>query len=402
MTTARIELPPKLVPVFSKPARYRGAYGGRGSGKSFSFAKMLAVRGYAEPLRILCGREIQNSIKDSSQHEVIKAIESEPFLAAHYTYGESFIRGANGTEFLFKGLRHNYQQIKSTSGVNICWVEEAEHVSEPSWEVLVPTIREPGSEIWLTWNPESADSATHRRFIARPPKNARIVKLNWRDNPWFPEELEAERLTDLDRDPERYQHIWEGETITRTDAQIFADKWWVREFEPEPKKWDGPYFGLDFGFSNDPLAAVKCWIHDDRLYVEHEAGKTSLELDDTPDYLRDRVPGLIENKVRADNARPECISHLKRNGIPKIEAAPKWPKSVEEGIIFLRNFKEIVLHPRCKATATECRLYSYKVDRLSGDVTSDIIDANNHYIDAIRYALSPIIRQSKRKKAGVW
>ncbi|TQE93018.1 MAG: PBSX family phage terminase large subunit [Spiribacter salinus] len=401
MATAQIKLPPKLVPVFTNPARYRGAYGGRGSGKSFSFAKMLAVRGYAEPLRILCGREIQNSIKDSSQQEVIRAIESEPFLNAHYSYGESFIRGANGTEFLFKGLRHNYQQIKSTSGINICWVEEAEHVSEASWEVLIPTVREPGSEIWLTWNPESEDSATHRRFIKSPPSDSRIVKLNWRDNPWFPDELEYERQRDQERDPDRYQHIWEGETITRTEAQILGGKWAVREFEPDERKWDGPYYGLDFGFSNDPLAAVKCWVHDERLYIEHEAGKVNLELDDTPDYLRERVPGLVSDKVRADNARPECISHLKRHGMPGIQAAPKWQKSVEEGITFLRNFREIVIHPRCRQTQTECRLYSYKVDRLSGDVTSVIIDANNHFIDAIRYALSPIIKHN-RKRAGVW
>ena len=132
MTTARVELPPKLIPVFTGPARYRGAYGGRGSGKSFGFALMTAIRGYAEPLRILCARELQNSLKDSVHAEVAAAIRSYPWLAEHYEIGESYIRGKNGTEYLFKGLRLNYQQIKSTSGVDICWVEEAETVSEQS------------------------------------------------------------------------------------------------------------------------------------------------------------------------------------------------------------------------------------------------------------------------------
>jgi phage terminase large subunit len=176
---ATVQIPNKLIQVFSGKSRYRGAYGGRGSGKSFTFAKMLLIRGLSEPMRILACREYQNSIKESSQAEIIRAIDSEPWLQAAYEYGEGFIRGKNGTEFLFKGLRHNYQSIKSMAGIGICWVEEAETVSEESWRVLIPTIREPGSEIWLTWNPEREDSPTRQRFIVNQPAGAKIAEISW-------------------------------------------------------------------------------------------------------------------------------------------------------------------------------------------------------------------------------
>ena len=390
MTTARVELPPKLIPVFSGPARYRGAYGGRGSGKSFSFALMTAVRGYAEPLRILCCRELQNSIKDSVHAELVAAIEAYPWLNDHYEIGETFIRGRNGTEFVFKGLRHNYQQIKSTSGINICWVEEAETVSEQSWKNLIPTIRAPGSEIWLTWNPEDEESPTNQRFVVDPPPGAKIERLNYCDNPWFPPELEQERLNDLKRDPDFYAHVWEGKCVTRTDSQILAGKWRIDEFEPGAD-WDGPYYGLDFGFSVDPTAGVKCWVSDSTLYVEHEAVKVGLEVDDTPAFLIERIPGIDEHTVRADSARPESISYCKRHGLTRMIGVKKGKGSVEDGIQHLRSYKRIVVHPRCEEVARECRLYSYKIDRLSGDILPVPVDANNHCIDAIRYALQPLI-----------
>lgn len=407
MTTARVELPPKLIPVFVGAARYRGAYGGRGSGKSRGFALMAAIRGYAESLRILCARELQNSLKDSVHAEVVAAIHSEdengnllyPWLADFYEIGESFIRGKNGTEFLFKGLRHNYQQIKSTSGVNICWVEEAETVSEQSWKNLAPTIRAPGSEIWLTWNPESEDSPTHKRFVLDPPANSKIVRLNYNDNPWFPPELEEERKNDLRRDPDYYAHIWEGECVTRTDAQILAGKWEIQDFEPG-EDWDGPYFGLDFGFANDPTAATKSWIHDDCLFIEYEGGDVGLELDDTPVFLRERLPGITQHTVRADNARPESISFLKRHGLPRVISVKKGKGSVESGIQHLRSYRKIIIHSRCEETAREARLYSYKVDRLTGDVLPVIVDLNNHYIDSVRYALEPLISQGMSGMPG--
>ncbi len=405
---AQIYLPKKIAWIHAKPSRYKGAWGGRGSGKSLNFAQMAALRGTQKPIRILCARELQNSIKDSVHHEVVNAIEASPYLDARYECGVSYIRGKNGTEFLFKGLRQNYRDIKSTSGVSICWVEEAETVAEESWRVLTPTIRAPGSEIWLTWNPESEDSATHNRYILNPPDDFRVSRVNYQDNPWFPPELEQERLRDLKLDPDMYQHVWEGECITRSDAQVMSGKWIIDEFK-EPinanneRLYDGPYYGSDFGFSQDPTTLIRCYIYSNKLFITHDTSNLhgreieagiGVDSNEIVRKLYSRIPEFDKHKIRADCARPETISYLRKENGLDIIGADKWKGSVEDGISFLRSFDEIVIHPRCRGVAREMRLYSYKIDRLSGDVMRDIVDANNHYIDALRYALDPMI-QSK-------
>ena len=404
MTTARIEVPPKLAPVFQQPRgtyRYRCAYGGRGSGKSRTFALMAAVFGYAEPLRILCTRELQVSIRESMYAELRSAIQSVDWLRDHYEIGESYIRGRNGTEFLFRGLRHNMTAIKSMANVDLCVVEEAEDVPEQSWLDLLPTIRGHGSEVWVVWNPRMDGSPVDQRFIKDPPKDAAIVELNYSDNPWFPDVLEGQRKHDQERmDPATYAHVWEGAYLENSDAQVLHGKVRVAEFEPG-RDWDGPYYGLDYGFSQDPTAATEAYIHDDRLWVRREAGGVGVELDDTPGLLKKAMPGIERYVVRADNARPESTSHIKRHGIPRAESAAKWHGSVEDGIQHLRSYAEIVVHPECPETIKETRLYSYKVDRHTSDVLPQVVDANNHYIDSIRYALSPLIRRN-RKTAGVW
>lgn len=214
MSTVKIELPPKLLPVFAKARgelRYRGAFGGRGSGKSFSFAKMAAIWGYVEPLRILCTRELQNSIKESFHAEVKNAISSESWLESSYDIGVDYIRGNNGTEFIFKGLRHNSSSIKSLAQIDLCIIEEAEDVPEESWQALEPTIRAPKSEIWVIWNPKRPASPTAKRFRQVMPPRSAVVEMNYRDNPWFPIELEEQRLHQKETlDDDVYAHIWEG------------------------------------------------------------------------------------------------------------------------------------------------------------------------------------------------
>ena len=389
--TVQVHIPPKLIPVFGNKYRYRGAYGGRGSGKSFNFAKMLCVRGYQSPIKILCARELQNSIKDSVHSEIVSAIDSEPWLAANYEYGESYIRGKNGTAFIFKGLRHNAKEIKSTADIDICWVEEAEAVSEASWSVLVPTIRKTGSEIWLTWNPEDSESATNRRFIINPPEDCSIIEMNYCDNPWFPLELEAERVHDLKHRPETYGHIWDGECLEITEAQIFKGKFVVEDFETDGA-CEGPYQGVDFGFARDPTTAVQCYIRGRELLIRRDCGKVGLELDDTADFIKGHIPAFERYESRADSARPESISYLKRHGLHRMTGVKKWQGSVEDGIQFMKSFDRIVIHPSCEGTAKECRHYSYKVDKNSGDILPVIVDAWNHYIDAVRYALAPMIK----------
>lgn len=399
MSKATVELPPNLVSLFTPKRgemRYRAAKGGRGSGKSFTFALMAAIWGYAEPLRILATRELQVSIKESFHAEVKNAIESLPWLAAHYEIGESFIRGANGTEFIFKGLRHNISSIKSMAQVDLCIVEEAEDVPESSWRDLLPTIRAPKSEIWVIWNPRLDGSPVDKRLVKSMPPKTQVVTLNYGDNPWFPEVLDAQRRYDQSSmDPALYAHIWEGAYLTNSNAQVLAGKVRVEEFTPAPE-WNGPYLGADWGFAQDPTTAVKCWIHERRLYIEHEAYKVGLEIDQTADYLKGRIPGIENYTIRADSARPETISYLKRHGLPRVEGVKKWPGSVQDGIAHLRSYDQIIIHPRCKEAIQETRLYSYKVDKLTGDILPDIVDTFNHVIDATRYAIGPLIKAPKQ------
>lgn len=402
---ADVWVPPKLKPMFALPrgaVQYRGLYGGRGSAKSRTAAKMAAVWGYMEPLRVLTTREIQVSIKESFHAELKAAIASEPWLAASYDVGENYIYNRiTGTEFLFRGLRHNISTIRSMAGIGLTIVEEAEDVPQVSWLALQATVfREPKSELWAIWNPAKKGSPVDKLFRGDIPlRNSIIVQMNHWDNPKFPAGLEELRVTQRESlDPNMYSHIWEGDYLENSDAQILAGKWEVRDFEVKDE-WDGPYQGGDFGFSQDPTAAVRVYIDGDTLYISHEAGKTGLELDDTGEYICSRIPDFEKTMTRWDNARPESISHIKkperRKPLPRSIAVDKWKGSVEDGIAFLRSFKRIVVHTRCRETQKEMRNYSYKIDRLTQDVTSVIVDAFNHYIDAIRYAVTPIIRRSK-------
>src|SRR6185369_14821274 len=212
----RIELPEKLVPIFEGQALFRGAYGGRGSAKTRSFAKMAAVQGLrcaqaGESGVIVCGREFQNSLDESSMAEVKQAIESEPWLAKNYEIGEKYIRTKDRRiDFTFVGLRRNIESVKSTARIRLLWVDEAEPVSEVAWQKAIPTVREENAEIWVSYNPERRNSATNLRFRINPPQNSKIVEVNWRDNPWFPKVLDQIRREDQDKRPEQYEHIWEG------------------------------------------------------------------------------------------------------------------------------------------------------------------------------------------------
>jgi phage terminase large subunit len=407
MTKEKIELPPKLIPVFSGAARYRGAHGGRGSGKTRSFALMTAVRAYmfAEANVsgvILCGREFMNSLEDSSMEEIKQAIRETPWLDAYFDIGERYIRTRNRrVHYVFAGLRHNLDSIKSKARILIAWIDEAEGVSEVALQKLLPTVRAEGSECWITWNPELDGSPVDIRFRKNPSYDAKIVELSYGDNPWFPSVLEGERLRDqCTLDPETYAWIWDGAYRENSVAQIFANKYRISEFDPQPE-WDGPYFGLDFGFSQDPCAGVKLWINNRKLYVEREAGGIEIENDDLAALMIKELPDIEKHVVVADNARPELISHLKkpdpnrmRPNLPKIEPCAKGKGSVEDGISFMKSFDEIVVHARCKETIKEFRMYSYKVDRLSGDVLTDIVDKWNHYMDAIRYAIEKVRKKS--------
>lgn len=399
---ARIEELPKITRNFAKPARTRVFKGGRGSGKTRGLAKRSAIRIYQlAELGVegvfLASREHLNSLDESSMEEIKAAIASEQFLRDYFDIGEKYIRTRNRRiSYAFAGLRHNLDSIKSKARIIGNWTDEGESVSEAAWRKLVNTLREEGEgwhvENWVSYNPESAESATHKRYVADPPDDCIVTNVNWSDNPWFPGVLDKQRLEDQRLRPETYDHVWGGEFLTLTEAQIFAGKSVVQEFEPGPD-WDGPYQGLDFGFAQDPTAAIRCYIHDGRLWIRNEAGRTKLELDETAQHIGSSIPGFAGVTTRADNARPESISFLRRHGLPLIAAVEKWPGSVEDGVEFIKSFDGVVIHPDCPQTAREFRLYSFKVDRLTGDIRPDIVDAHNHYIDALRYAVAPMIKR---------
>ncbi|CAK6615020.1 PBSX family phage terminase large subunit [Providencia stuartii] len=406
MTVARIEIPPKLVPVFeNEGVRYRGAYGGRGSAKTRTFALMTAIRGYMAAKNgqsgvILCAREYMNSLEESSMEEVKQAIRSVPWLNDFYELGEKYIRTkCRSVSYVFSGLRHNLDSIKSKARILIAWVDEAESVSETAWTKLTPTVREAGSEIWVTWNPEKDGSATDKRFRKEPPDNAIIVEMNYDDNPWFPSVLEEERLNDQARlDAATYAWIWEGAYLENSDKQVLANKYVVQSFPDDLwKQADRLLFGADFGFAKDPNTLIRMFILDDCLYIEREAYGVGVELDHMPAFY-DEIPEARKWPIKADSARPETISYLKRQGF-NISAAKKWQGSVEDGITHLRGFKQIIIHPRCKETAKEARLYSYKTDRITDEVLPVIEDAYNHCWDAVRYGLDGYITQ--KSNAGL-
>ena len=390
--TLRLEVAPKLLPVVADyDSRYLGAFGGRGSAKSWTVARMLLARSIAEQKRILCTREIQGSIRESVHKLLANQIEMMG-MSRLFSVQQHSITNARGSEFIFEGLRHNVNKIKSMEGIDIAWLEEAEKVSDDSWKVLIPTVRKPGSQIVVTFNPDLESDPTYQRFIMAPPGGCNLIKCNWQDNPWITKELLMEKDYLYRVDPDSAAHVWGGECRRNTQALVLSGKYVVDTFEPGAD-WDGPYNGADWGFSQDPTAGVTCWIKGTRLYIEREAWKIGCELDHTAklfdEGLGERVRGQV---MRADSARPETISYLRRNGYPNLVAASKWQGSVEDGVAHLRQYEQIVIHPRCTHALQEAQSWSYKVDRLTGDVLPELVDANNHIWDAVRYALQPIIK----------
>jgi phage terminase large subunit len=219
----QVEIPEKLLPLF-EPKRYKVLYGGRGSAKSWSVARALVAIAAHRPVRVLCARETQKSIQESV-HRLLKDQIGILGLDQFFDVQESKILGTNGSEFTFVGVRQQgVANMKSYEGTDICWIEEAQVVTRRSWDVLIPTIRKPGSEIWITFNPELEDDETYKRFVTDPPPEAWVCRVNWNDNPWFPEVLESERQLMLKRDPVGYKTTWDGECRPAVEGAIYANE----------------------------------------------------------------------------------------------------------------------------------------------------------------------------------
>lgn len=376
--------------------RERCAYGGRGSGKSWQFARALLVHGVARRLRVLCARQYQASMADSV-HRILTDQIAAMGLGGFYYATEKSIIGENGTEFLFKGLKRDIGQIKSIEGIDICWIEEAETVSKQSWRVLIPTIRKTGSEIWTTFNPFMSTDATYQRLVVKPPPRSIVRHINYPANPWFPGSVLDDEQKELFRtDPEAHAHVWGGEPWARSDAQVLNGKWIIDDFTPD-ESWGDPYYGADWGFANDPTVIVKMWIRDRRLLIERDDGKPQLDNDATAQLFRD-VLDDERRTIRADSARPETINEMVKRGL-RVVGVDKWPGSVADGISYLRSFDKIVIHSRCVRAVQEARLWRYRVDPKTDEVLPHLVDGFDHVWDGARYGLEPLIK--KRPRVGI-
>jgi phage terminase large subunit len=414
---------PAAFNALSLPKRYKIFYGGRGSGKSFNFATILLLLCSQRQLRVLCVREFQSSIADSV-HSLLRSRITDMGLSNFYKITERSIRCiTTGSEFIFKGLHHNVDQIKSTEGVDICWVEEAHSVSDESWKYLIPTIRRDapfgpfgrGSEIWVSFNQHDNSDPTWKRFVEKQMPNSYVVPVTWEDNPYFPKVLDDERLFMMVDDPDAYDWVWGLACRHIGNSVIFAGKYVVEEFEL-PKDQDiRLFFGADWGFAADPTVLIRCWEWQGDLWIDYEAFGYGVEIDEIPALFcgTDKnptprwdnpknypgIPGAQEWPIKGDSSRPETISYLSRRGL-NITAAEKWEGCVEDGIAHIKAFKKVHIHQRCKRMAQEARLYSYKVDAKSGDVLPIVVDRHNHGWDSVRYSLDGYIQ--RRGGLGIW
>jgi phage terminase large subunit len=391
LPTAEVFLP------LLKPARYKGAHGGRGSAKSHFFAELWLEESIAEKLDFVCLRETLKSLEFS----VKKLLESK---IQHHNAGAYFevqdrrIFSKRGGVTIFEGMQnHTADSIKSLEGFDRAFFEEAQAATDKSLTLLRPTIRKPGSQMWFAWNPDlPTDPIDLLLRGGSPPPDSIIVQANYMDNPWLPAELRAEMEYDRSRDPDKYAHVWLGQYRQNSEARVFKN-WRIEEFDTDPS-WILRQ-GADWGFSIDPSVLVQCALVGRTLYVIHEVYRIGCEVDFLPDLFR-QIPDAERWPTTADSSRPETISYMQRHGFPKMLPAVKGKRSVEEGIEFLRSY-DIVVHPRCTHTVQELTSYSYETDPLTGQVLPRLKDADNHVIDALRYACEGARRASGAKSPSV-
>jgi len=401
MTSLDINTPRVFVPLLA-PARYKGAHGGRGSGKSHFFADLIVERCLREFTRAVCVREIQRSLEQSVKRLIEDKI-AEHGLDSKFKILESRIETPNGGVIIFQGMQnHTSQSIKSLEGYHVAWVEEAQSLSQSSLTLLRPTIRVPNSEIWFSWNPRSPRDAVDNFLRKEPPADSIVVEANYEDNPWFPDGLRADMEYDRRRDPERYKHVWLGQYQTTSEARVFHN-WKIEEFEtPREAVF---YHGCDWGFSVDPTVLIRCFVEARTLYVDAEAWRVGCPIDHTPELFDRLDPDPKKHAdarrwaIVADSANPQNINYMARHGYPKMRPSIKGVGSVEEGVEFLKSF-DIVVHPRCKHVADELANYSYKIDPKTEQVLPLLADEKNHTIDSLRYAIEALRRRAPQLALG--
>jgi len=404
---AKAEFPIKLKGLFEK-SRYKVAYGGRGGAKSWGIARALLIKGAKDPMRILCAREFQTSIKDSVHKLLCDQIEALGLLG-FYEITQNSIRGKNGTEFAFAGLKNNIANIKSYEGVDIAWVEEAQTTSRLSWNILIPTIRKQDSEIWISFNPELETDETYQRFVLKPPADCIQIKINWSDNPWFPDTLMLEKDALKARDLEAYNQVWEGLCRQSVDGAIFAKE--LQQAEMDGRLTKVPYDAtkpvhavFDLGWADSTAIWFLQFVGmETRLirYIEDSQKTIShyLATMQTFGYVYDKVwlPHDAENKTLAAAGR--SIDDIVRAAGFKTQILPRVP--ILDSINAART-----IFPSCyfdrdnAAEGINClRHYRYEVDPATGQFSrSPLHDHYSHGADAFRY-IALMIKEPGPKKA---
>lgn len=342
-------------------------------------------------LRIVCVREVQRSIADSVK-QLLEDKISVFKLSGFFRSTENEIVGANGSRCIFRGMQnHTAASIKSLEGFDVAWVEEAQTISQKSLDLLTPTIRKKGSELWFSWNPENEDDPVDVLLRKNKPDGAIVELVNHDDNPWFPQELKADMERDRERNPDKFAHVWEGQYRGMSEARVFRN---FREGEmdvPENVIW---FYGCDWGFANDETAGMRLCFPDERtIYIDHEVYELGVPTESLP-HLFAKLPEAHKWPMRGDSARPEAIDHMRRHGFPRIRKARKGQGSVEDGISFLQGF-DIVVHPRCANMMRELKNYAYKTDPRTGEILPVVEDKNNHLIDAMRYAVEGLHKRGR-------
>jgi phage terminase large subunit len=391
---AKAEFPLKLECLF-KPSRYKVLYGGRGGAKSWGVARALLIKAAQNPLRILCAREFQTSIKDSVHKLLCDQIEALG-LGTFYEITQTNIKGKNGSEFSFVGLKNNVANVKSYEGVDICWVEEAQTTSRMSWNVLIPTIRKEKSEIWITFNPELETDETYQRFVLKPPEDCIVTKVNWSDNPWFPETLKLEKDALKHRDPQAYNVVWEGLCRQTVDGAIFAREMQLAELDGRITKVNydplKPVHAIfDLGWSDATAIWFLQFIGMETRLIRYIEGNQQTMSDylakmQTFGYVYDTLwlPHDAENRTLAANGR--SIEEIVRAAGYKTKIIPKTP--IMDSINAARTLFTNMWFDRdnCHEGLQCLRHYRYDVDPETKQFSKTPLHDNySHGADAFRY-----------------
>jgi phage terminase large subunit len=407
MIEKKILFPQKLVPLLFTPARYKVAYGGRGSGKSWSFARALLLKGIDNPLRILCAREIQKSIKDSV-HQLLSDQIVALGVTNKYTIQETEINGENGTRFIFVGLSAlTVDTIKSYEGIDIVWIEEGQTITERSWKILIPTIRKEGSEIWISFNPDLESDPTYQRFVANPAPDSIAVMMNWKDNPFFNSVLEAERQDCMVRFPRDYDNVWEGQCRPAVEGAIYFDE--VAAMERDGRVCNVPYDPMlkahvvfDLGFNDEmSVAVVQRHVSEIRIikYIE-DTQKTlayySNELKDMK-YNWGKVwlpfSDGFSKDFKTGMGSDQILAALGWNVAKKEEVAQV---DVEEGIrqtrlIFPRIYVDKI---NCGPLVESWKRYRRHINKQTLTAGAPVHDQYSHGADCTRYIATNVDRMA--------